>query len=107
MKLSAYYEDYGQDLEKAVKKNTDTLTRETAVARVKELNLPGVLAAEKVPLFYKDSLPVAKADEPATKKPKTPNSSSCPRTKFGVSSSRSSRSMATRGDRPPPTSNAN
>jgi hypothetical protein len=61
-------------LEKAVKKSTDTLTKEVAVARVKDLNLPAVLPAEKVPLFYKDALAVAKT-EAAPKKPTRPSMS--------------------------------
>lgn len=71
-KLIVAYEDYAQELSKVVKKNTDALTRETAVDHIKEMNFPDILPADKIPLFYKDALAVANA--PQSKAPSSQGS---------------------------------
>jgi len=51
-KLNTVYEDYSQDLDKIVKKLPDSLTEVSALERVNELELPGVLPPDKLPKFY-------------------------------------------------------
>ena len=75
-RLIAIYEDYAQELAKVVKKSPDSLTHDTAVDHVKELNLTAMLAADKVPLFYKDALAVA--SQPKAKPPSGNGNSSGP-----------------------------
>ena len=65
-RLIVVYEDYTQEMDKVIKKSPDTLTHDTAVERIKELQLPSVLPADKLPLFYKDAMVVA-GKEPVKK----------------------------------------
>jgi len=51
-KLDAAFEEYGQDLDKIVKKLPDPLTEVSAEERVNELQLPTILPPDKLPKFF-------------------------------------------------------
>lgn len=55
-RFSAIFEEYAQDLDKLVKKVTDTGTQDAAAARVTELKMTTVLTPEKMPKFYANVL---------------------------------------------------
>ncbi len=51
-KLGTLFEEYATDLDKIVKKQPDALTEASALERINELQLPGVLPPDKLPKFY-------------------------------------------------------
>jgi hypothetical protein len=60
---SSIMEEYAQELDKALKKSPDTLTREEVLKRMQTLNLAAVVACEKLPVIEK---PVAAPEEDTT-----------------------------------------
>src|ERR1043165_197922 len=74
-RLGTLFEEYAQDLDKLVKKVPDTVTQDSALARVNELKLPSVLTPEKLPKFYAAAQAQKTAETTAASqpdKPKTP-----------------------------------
>lgn len=51
-RFASVFEDYSQELDKLVKKNSDSLTQESALEQVNELKLSSILAPDKMPKFY-------------------------------------------------------